>query len=316
MNLPLISICIPAYKRIDMLKRLLDSVQYQTFRSFEVIITDDSPDDLIESFIHSTPFSFPIRYYKNSPPKGTPLNWMEGIKYAHGEWIKIIHDDDWLTDANALQYYADAVTESADCVFSGYYAYYENTRKSVDKTISQNNFQKICNHPYYLFASNDLGPPSVVMFRKSVTELYDPALKWLVDIEAYVRILSKYRCVYIDRPLITMSYNDTQVTNECFRNPAIEIPEALIYYRKHGDLSFRRMITYDAWWRLIRNLDIRKVQQLGHFSGGEAVPEFLQRIVVYQSYIPVQLLKNGIVSKLTMFFFYVVNYVRGFRYHH
>ena len=40
----LISICIPAYKHPDFLKRLLDSISIQSFRDFEVIISDDSPD--------------------------------------------------------------------------------------------------------------------------------------------------------------------------------------------------------------------------------------------------------------------------------
>jgi glycosyltransferase involved in cell wall biosynthesis len=40
---PLISICIPAYKRTEFLQRLLDSIDIQTFKNFEVIVTDDSP---------------------------------------------------------------------------------------------------------------------------------------------------------------------------------------------------------------------------------------------------------------------------------
>ena len=37
----LISICIPAYKHPDFLKRLLDSISIQSFKNFEVIISDD-----------------------------------------------------------------------------------------------------------------------------------------------------------------------------------------------------------------------------------------------------------------------------------
>ena len=45
---PLISICIPAYKRIDYLQKLLDSISIQTFKDYEVIVTDDSPDESVE----------------------------------------------------------------------------------------------------------------------------------------------------------------------------------------------------------------------------------------------------------------------------
>ena len=38
-----ISICIPAYKRSDFVKRLLNSIAIQTFKNFEVIVSDDTP---------------------------------------------------------------------------------------------------------------------------------------------------------------------------------------------------------------------------------------------------------------------------------
>ena len=44
---PFISICIPAYKRVNYLKRLLESVAIQTFNDYEVIITDDSDDNSV-----------------------------------------------------------------------------------------------------------------------------------------------------------------------------------------------------------------------------------------------------------------------------
>src|SRR5438309_1205572 len=43
-----ISICIPAYKRTAYLKRLLDSVAIQTYTDFEVIVSDDSPDNSVQ----------------------------------------------------------------------------------------------------------------------------------------------------------------------------------------------------------------------------------------------------------------------------
>ena len=45
---PLISICIPAYKRAAFIKRLLDSIAIQSFQDYEVVITDDSPGDDVE----------------------------------------------------------------------------------------------------------------------------------------------------------------------------------------------------------------------------------------------------------------------------
>jgi len=306
MHQPFISICIPAYKRTAYLKRVLDSIAVQTYRHFEVIVTDDTPGKELADFIKNLPYDFPLIYIHNDPAKGTPLNWTEGMKHAKGEWIKIIHDDDWLTDADALQHYADAVREEVDCIFSGYVACYEAENRLVNKTITQKKFQRIQRHPHELFASNQIGPPSVVLFRKTMGQLYDPQLKWLVDLEAYVTILQKFNCVYIDRPLITMSYNETQVTNDCFRNPEVEIMESLIYYQKHGDVVFSTWISYDGWWRLIRNLDIRSVDQLRSYSFGFSIPFQLKNIVQFQHYLSPLLLKNPFVSKITMFISFLI----------
>ena len=46
-----ISICIPAYKRIDYFKRLLCSIEIQKFKAYEVIISDDSNDDYVAALL-------------------------------------------------------------------------------------------------------------------------------------------------------------------------------------------------------------------------------------------------------------------------
>lgn len=48
-----VSICIPAYKQPEFLKRCLDSVFEQSYTDYEVIITDDSPDNEIEKLVNT-----------------------------------------------------------------------------------------------------------------------------------------------------------------------------------------------------------------------------------------------------------------------
>ncbi|NCW88805.1 MAG: glycosyltransferase family 2 protein [Chitinophagia bacterium] len=304
---PLLSICIPAYERPDFLKRLLDSIAQQVFKDFEVIITDDSVSRDNEELLFNTPYKFSIHYQRNARPLGTPLNWMEGIKHASGHWIKIMHDDDYFTDKYALENFAAQLDEGADILFSGYYSYDERTQTKKNKTISLSAFQSIKRDPYRLFSDNLIGPPSVVLFRKSMQELYDSKLKWLVDLEAYVRMMRRYSCRYITQPLVTMSYNDSQVTNSCFREPSVEIPEALYYYKKHGQATFRSIISYDGWWRLIRNLSIRSEGQLKEYADGQSVPSFLARIVRFQQRISPAVLGVGIFSKILMGISYQFN---------
>src|ERR1700722_12721578 len=108
----MVSICVPAYKRITFLKRLLESVSMQTYRDFEVIVTDDSPDDAVKELCTSYSRQFALSYYRNDQPLGTPENWNEAIRKAKGQWIKLMHDDDWFTDAHGLAHYVEAVNKN------------------------------------------------------------------------------------------------------------------------------------------------------------------------------------------------------------
>ena len=67
-----ISICIPAYKRTHFLKRLLQSIELQTYKDFEVIISDDSDDDSVSQLLTAFEGKFPIQYFKNEKSLGTP----------------------------------------------------------------------------------------------------------------------------------------------------------------------------------------------------------------------------------------------------
>src|SRR5262245_26575736 len=135
---PLISICIPAFKRIDFLKRLLDSIVTQSYLDFEVIITDDSPSSEVSELCKQYENNFLIRYFKNAQPLGTPENWNEAIRKAKGEWIKLMHDDDWFADEESLQEYADAVADNPDEVFffGGYRNVFEKSGKTREIFVS------------------------------------------------------------------------------------------------------------------------------------------------------------------------------------
>ena len=65
MNSKFISICIPAYKRTHFLKRLLLSIEHQSYTNYEVIIADDSNDHSVEELLKDFNGKFEIKYFKN-----------------------------------------------------------------------------------------------------------------------------------------------------------------------------------------------------------------------------------------------------------
>ena len=302
--LPGISICIPAYKRVNYLERLLNSIDAQSYINFDVIITDDSGENAeVEKYIHNSNFKFKIHYVKNDISLGSPLNWQAAISLAKGDWIKIMHDDDYFTSNSSLQAFADNITDDLDCIFSGYNAVYDNGA-TKNMTISAHNFSRIIKNPFLLFAKNIIGPPSVMMFKKSISETFDKRLKWIVDWEYYLRLSLKYKIGYINQPLICVSYNSSQITNYVKGNPHIEIPESMIFFEKYDSKMLNNILVYDAWWRLIRNLGIRSVEAFTEYHKKEA-PFFIKDIISLQSHFSLKYLKIGLLSKILMLFSYM-----------
>jgi glycosyltransferase involved in cell wall biosynthesis len=84
---PKVSICIPTYKQPDCFKRAISSVLMQTYEDYEIIITDDSPDDSISDALKDFNDNR-IKYFKNIERKGSHENFNVAIDYSKGEYIK------------------------------------------------------------------------------------------------------------------------------------------------------------------------------------------------------------------------------------
>jgi glycosyltransferase involved in cell wall biosynthesis len=305
----LISICIPAYKRIAFLQRLLDSIAIQTFRDFEVVLTDDSPGTEVNELVKQYTGKFPLIYHKNPVALGTPENWNEAIRRTSGKWIKLMHDDDWFAEADSLQQFADATHQhpNAGFFFCAYNNVFEGTGKVEAVHASEFRRRKLLRNPVTLFSKNIIGPPSVTMYINKKEFVYDKKTKWVVDIDFYISYLQKHSFVYIDEPLVNVGINPEQVTQVSFRKPEVEIPENFYLLEKTGAQHLKNILVYDAWWRLMRNLNVRGQAQVRAAGYSGSVPPQVGRIIRFQQKIPRSLLNTGIFSKMFMLASYLFN---------
>ncbi len=302
---PLISICIPAYQRKEYLRRLLDSIEIQTFRLFEVIITDDSPGTELQELVENHPLLPKIRYYKNHRTLGTPENWNEGFRKSGGDWIKIMHDDDWFSGPESLYFFAEAIEKgNARSYFSAYTNIFTDGRsKSIKPNLRQLESIKLSES---LFASNRIGPPSVIIFKKDNELTFDNRMKWLVDVDFYIRYFKKYGPPeYIPKNLVQIGISESQVTHSSFGKPDIEIPERFMLAEKLGDRSIQHITVFDAWWRSLRNLSIKDITQIKNSGYSGKIPDFIPAIIKFQNKIPASILKTGLFSKTFMFILYL-----------
>jgi glycosyltransferase involved in cell wall biosynthesis len=307
---PLISVCIPAYKNIEFLRRLLDSIAIQTFHDFEVVVTDDSPGSAINELCGAYNGRFPIRYFRNARPLGSPENWNEAIRRSEGKWIKIMHDDDWFAGENSLSEFAQAIGDhpEANFIFSAYRDIFLDEDRSRPMYLPRVRYKAFLRNKTILFGRNIVGPPSVVLYRRLPPVPFDPTVKWLVDIDFYIRYLETGRPVYIDKILVNVGLGKAQVTRDCFRQRVVEIPENFYLLNKVGYRNLKNILVYDAWWRLMRNLEIRRKEDItGSGYSGRIHPVILS-MVKWQSRLPLDFWKVGALSKAGMFLNYLFNY--------
>ena len=326
MNDPFISICIPAYKHPEFLMRLLNFILIQNFKDFEVIITYDSPDNSVGEMINHYLERIAISYTRNAQPLGTPANWNEAIRHARGHWIKLMHDDDWFSDEGSLQLYIDAIKANpkADFIFSAYRNV--SGEESVDLKIPDQlpkgssepvirpegfRMRQLKINPTTLLSKNIIGPPSVVTHKNDKLHFYDTSLKWLVDIDFYIRYLNEYNVVFIDKPLINIGINPLQVTKSSSLVREVEIPEHFRILEKTGIKNLENLLVYDAWWRLFRNLKILSTAEIAMAGYNGPIPGALINIIKFQSRFPYRLLKFGPAAKVLMMASYLHNKLSG-----
>jgi glycosyltransferase involved in cell wall biosynthesis len=306
---PFISICIPAYKRVQYLSRLLDSILVQTFKDYEIVLSDDSDDDSVQNLCDLYAAKLPIGYFRNKTSLGTPANWNFAISKAKGEWIKLIHDDDWFATPASLELFAaSARSVNKKFIFSAYNNYFESEKRYKEEGFPFGWKQRIIRSPVTLLAHNVVGPPSVTLIHQSIREIYDERMKWRVDMDFYMQLLTNEKDYYrIDKVLINVGVSDSQVTNSCINVPSVELPEGYLLLKKHGVKALSHILVYDAWWRLLRNMKIFSKEQLNSYVENEWPPVIL-KMVKHLSACPSFVLNNGITSKFAMVCSYCINY--------
>ena len=106
---PLLSICIPTFKREYLIDQILQTIYSQgcSLDLFEVCITDNSETDETKELIETKYKDYENLHYKKVYCKGF-MNSVEALKYGHGRFIKL-HNDYSMFKIGSLQKLIDQV---------------------------------------------------------------------------------------------------------------------------------------------------------------------------------------------------------------
>lgn len=279
MTVPKLSICIPTYCQIEFLRQTLNSVVMQDFSDYEIIISDDSPDDSVAQLLTSFDFGGKLQYHQNSVPLGSPENWNAAVRRAKGKYIKLLHHDDYLANPSALGCFVRLLDEHAEADFAFGASIVEDvtngTKRVHQPTADQ--LSKLSVSPEKLFFGNFIGAPSATIYRNGIGVEYDKRMKWLVDIDFYIQVMQKNKkFAYSPEVLIVTPTNAVhQVTEICKNNASIELNEYMLLYKKIEHLLQCDPSTRYVWFRLFERYRIfsqKDADRLGvKLSSGEDV---------------------------------------------
>jgi glycosyltransferase involved in cell wall biosynthesis len=97
---PFISVIIPTFNRLELLKQTVESVRNQTFTDFEIIVVNDGSTDGTSEWL-SAQSDMRIVQQTN---KGIASSRNSGASIALGEWLAFLdHDDIWAPNKLEIQ---------------------------------------------------------------------------------------------------------------------------------------------------------------------------------------------------------------------
>ncbi len=92
---PFVSVIIPTYNRLELLKKTVVSVRSQSFRDFEIIVINDGSSDGTAEWLAEQHDVIGV----NQPNSGIASSRNKGISVSKGEWLAFLdHDDIWAPD--------------------------------------------------------------------------------------------------------------------------------------------------------------------------------------------------------------------------
>ena len=183
--MPLVSIILPYFKKIDYIFSCLESVLNQSFQDFEIILIYDDENlydlNVIEKkYVNNQK----INIIKNNKNIGAGFSRNVGISHAKGKIIAFIDADDlWMPDK--LQKQVDFMQKNSfDFIFCDY------KKKLSNKTIHVKCEEKLLSYSD-LLKSCDIGLSTVLLNKKIVDNNLFPSLKTKEDYVAWLKLTKK-----------------------------------------------------------------------------------------------------------------------------
>jgi len=204
---PSVSVVIPTYNRVALLKGTVASVRAQTFGDLEIIVVDDgSPDDTWK-WLQDQP---DIRSFRQTN-QGIAASRNAGITQARSRWIALLdHDDVWLPEKLRLQMEFVEKNPQVALVAARHVRMGRRIREPFD-------VRWICGDLFADVYSKSFIHTSSVVVRKDVLESiggFDPRYRFADEFDVWLKVGKDYQIAYLDKPLVLIRFYEANTSHD------------------------------------------------------------------------------------------------------
>lgn len=220
---PLVTVYIPTFNRVELLKRAVESVRQQTYQNLEIIIVDDCSTDGTHEYLEDiSNQDSRIRFFLKEKNSGACVSRNIAIENARGEYITGLDDDDYFLENRIKLFVSKASLNDNIGFFSS------SILKVADdefRTPNRFNIFKIfgVNSAKKLLKQNFIGN-QIFLKTKIIKEVggFDENLKAWQDLECWYNLLKKKNIIfkYISAPtqVVDISHRHERITTRKVEN--------------------------------------------------------------------------------------------------
>ncbi|GAB3244389.1 glycosyltransferase [Hymenobacter seoulensis] len=199
-SLPLLSICVPTYRRPTLLARALRSIGPLP-PHVELLISDNSPADdwqtpLVAQYALTRQPAAQGRYYRNREGGNSTTNWQACMRRARGRYLLMLHDDDYLLPGGLPLILQTLLTlpKPYGAVLFGVAVVDPAKRVLSQQRVARARYlEPVAAVEAVLTNSSLIRIPAMVADRRSCCELgLDPAQLGTDDTDLWVRLLARH----------------------------------------------------------------------------------------------------------------------------
>lgn len=241
----LLSVVVPTHGRVDLFRETLDSLKKQTHQEFEVIVTDDSPNESDRLAIK--------KYTEDCVNLNTKYLYAAGFSQANNtnrgldatttEYVRILHSDDLLApDCLAKEMTLLSNNPDVDCLYHEVLPFSQKLPAFVTEARTLPGHLVLPESWLHKEIFTKTVIPSAMVFRRSLLEktgLMNTDYRFLCDWELFYKICmeiyaNKRKLMYLPAGYVGWRVHPDSTTTKLF----------IAHYFEHKDFIHKIAVTY------------------------------------------------------------------------